>query len=844
MYIYMLTKAIHTENIIGLKEIEIAALQKQFGKNIFSSEKQRNIFHVLLEIIREPMFILLALACTLYFILGSSNEGWMMMAAMIFVSTISLYQDAKSTKALKALKGLTEPKIVVLRDGKEQTIQTTELVPGDIVLLEEGNKIPADAHVIKANDLSVNESVITGESMSVDKDEDEQMNLLYQGTIINTGKCYAKVFATGNNTKLGKLGKSVSGYSVQKTLLQIQITKFVKALAIFGISAFCIIWLINYLKTEDLILSLMFGLTLAMASIPEEIPVAFSSFMALGAYQMSKLGIISRQPQTIENLGAVSVICLDKTGTITENRMVLKSMYDYEKDALFDLENEIKINGSNLLRYAMLASEINPFDAMEKAIIEAYQKNVESETEVLSMVYEYPLEGKPPMMTHVYAQNKKKIIAGKGATERIIEICKLDDATKNKINEKAILLASRGYRILGVASSTLDNETFPEKQDDFNWKFEGLLALYDAPKKNINNVFKKIYEANISIKIITGDFPETTVNIASQVGIKNCLKYLTGNEIMEMEDAELQQKVREINIFARMFPEAKLKIIEALKASGEIVAMTGDGVNDAPALKSAHIGIAMGMRGTEMARQSADLILTDDNLDKVTDAIQYGRKIYSNLKKAIRYIISIHIPIIFTASLPLILSWKYPNIFTPVHIIFLEIIMGPTCSIFYEREPVETNIMQMQPRQRDIGIFNLNELLISIIQGIVISIGVLVLYYFYMFNGHTLSETRTIVFTTMILANIFLTFSNRSFTENFSKTIFYRNNFVLPVLILSITFLCIIHLIPIVKDLFQLSIITIPDFLLCLGVAFTSVMWFEVYKTGLSIVKKQSALSV
>ena len=501
--------AVHIENIKGLQEQQIPALQERFGKNIFAFEKQRRFIHVLLDIIREPMFLLLIATCILYFNLGRPNEGWMMTAAMIFVATISIYQDVKSTKALKALKELTEPKIAVLRDEVKKIISSAELVPGDMMLLEEGNKIPADARVIQGNDLSVNESVITGESMPVDKHEADGYNILYQGTTVNTGKCYAMVTAIGNYTVLGKLGKSVSGYAAPKTLLQIQIAKFVKLLAIFGISAFCIIWLVNYLKTDDVTLSLLFGLTLAMASIPEEIPVAFSSFMALGAYQMSKLGIISRQPQTIENLGAVSVICLDKTGTITENKMQVKIIYEYAADTLINIEDTTQLQNENVLKYALLASETNPFDAMEKAIWEIYIQHTDGLAHKnLKMIYEYALQGQPPMMTHVYEQENKKIIAAKGAAERIIKICRLDDVSIKKINGQIKILASQGYRVLGVASSIHTDKALPTKQDDFNWKFEGLLALYDAPKKNVAAVFKKFYDAKIDIKIITGDFAE------------------------------------------------------------------------------------------------------------------------------------------------------------------------------------------------------------------------------------------------------------------------------------------------------------------------------------------------
>ena len=830
-------RVIHIENIKGLDEHVIPALQEQYGKNIFEKEDSGTFYRILWDIAKEPMFILLAIACSVYFFLGETNEGFMMAAAMVFVAAISIYQENKSAKALKALKQYTEPKVTVIRNGEEKVIDAENLVPGDVMVLEEGNNIPADALMIQANDLSINESIISGESLPVEKNLSEGHNNLFQGTTINSGKCIASVTAIGNQTALGKLGKAVAAYSPSKTLLQQQIGKFVQRLFFFGLSAFILIWLVNYLKTGSLTQSLLFGLTLAMAAVPEEIPVAFSSFMALGAYKMSKLGIISRQPQTIENLGAVTVICLDKTGTITENKMEVKMIYDFARDELMDTDKMQRYKDGTVLRYAMLASEKDPFDAMEKAIHEAWSLYATDGSASLKQIYEYPLEGRPPMMTHVYQQENNKIIAAKGAAERILNVCKVDPVTESRINAYIKKLAEKIHRVLGVASAFHQDSELPLRQDAFNWKFEGLISLYDPPKKNIQKIFRQFYGAGINLKLLTGDYPETAINIADQTGMLGYQKYYTGNDVMRMNDEELRDTVRSFNLFARMFPEAKLKVIEALKANGEIVAMTGDGVNDGPALKAADIGIAMGKKGTEIARQASDLILTDDNIEKISEAILQGRKIFSNLKKAVRYIISIHIPIILTAALPLLFGWKYPNIFTPIHVIFLELIMGPTCSIFFEREPVEKEIMLLPPRDRKMGLFRDNELFISIVQGIVIAGGILVLYYFYMKADYSIEETRTIVFTTLVLSNIFLTFANRSFNENFAKTIFYKNNLAPWVVIISLLFLAAIHLVPFFNHLFLLTPIVKADFWLCAGVAFVSVMWFEVYKTLLILVK-------
>jgi P-type Ca2+ transporter type 2C len=830
----MPTKVLESATLQGLSQAQIVLLQRQYGKNVFRHSSPHRFLHILWNIAREPMFILLAISCSLYFVLGNINEGIMMAVAMMIVMAISLYQEVRSSHALKALKQFTEPKVTVIRNGIQVVISNEDLVPGDIIMLEEGAKVPADAEVVQSNDLSVNESIITGESLPVEKNQSKNKNLLYQGSTIDSGKCIARVTETGNNTVLAKIGKSIEGYASQKTLLQVQINRFVRSLALFGLLALFVIFLVNYVRYDHFATSLLFALTLAMSAVPEEIPVAFSSFMALGAYKMSKLGIISRQPQIIENLGSVNVICLDKTGTITENRMEVKSIYDYKNDATIDVGNGIEPGNEMVLRYAVLASESNPFDAMEKAIWNAWYLHVgDKNLRAQGMIYEYPLEGRPPMMTHVYQSGNTFMVAGKGATERICTICRLDEFNKKKVLRQAQLLAAKGHRVLGVASAFHKESSFPESQDDFNWRFEGMVSMFDPLKKNIPEVLKKIYDAKIEIKLITGDYPETAINIAQQAGIQNPLRFYTGEEIINMNEEKLKTSVKTTNVFARMFPDAKLRVINAIKANGEIVAMTGDGVNDAPALKASNIGIAMGQKGTETAQAVSDLVLTDDNLEKIVLAVREGRKIYNNLVKAIRYIISIHIPIILTASLPVILGWRYPNIFTPIHVIFLELIMGPTCSIFFEKEPVEESIIQSGPRNPQRGLFTYEQLLISIVQGFMITAGVLSLYFIFMNFDHTIEETRTIVFTTIILSNVFLTFASRSFTKTLYYTSRYKNRLAPLVLIVSTVFLVVLHFVAPIRSLFQLVPITFFEFGICLSVAFVSVMWFEVYKTGL-----------
>ncbi|MBD0284230.1 MAG: cation-translocating P-type ATPase [Flavisolibacter sp.] len=824
------------DNLKGLTEKEVPLLQRQYGKNLFTNKHSFRFVQAIVSTVKEPMFLILTVACASYFILGQRSEGLMMLAAIVFVTAISLYQEGRSSKALRALQDLTAPKVMVIRDGTRVLISSDDLVPGDVMLLEEGAKVPADAFILNANDLSVNESIITGESLPVDKSTN---TFIYQGTTINSGKCYAQVTATGNRTELGKIGKAVADIKQPKTRLQQQTDKLVQNLALFGFIGFAVIFFVNYWHSREIVTSILLGLTLAMAAIPEEIPVAFSSFMALGAYHMARHGIITRQPQTVEHLGAVSVVCLDKTGTITENNMQVKIIYAFPQAYLIEADKPKQLNeheqrlAKDILFYATLASEQQPFDAMEKAILQCYEAFEENQVRQWKMSFEYPLQGQPPMMTHVYTISNMTIAAAKGATERILKVCRLPDDVVLKVNEQVHALAAKGHRVIGVASAVHLEGDLPQHQDDFNWKFEGLLALYDPPKKNIAPVFKKLSAAKIKLKLLTGDYPETAINIARETGMLQEQHYISGKQVGNMQEGELEQVVQTTHVFARMYPSAKLKVVNALKTNGEVVAMIGDGVNDSPALKAAHIGIAMGMGGTEMAREAADLIFTDDNLAHLTSAIHQGRKVYTNLKKAIRYIISIHIPIILTASLPLLFGWVYPTIFTPIHVIFLELIMGPTCSIFYEKEPVTADVMRQPPQNRSTGLFSRQETFISILQGLMITGGILGLYYFFMHQSTGLQKTRTIVFTTFICANIFLTFVNRSFTETIVKTIRYKNPLAPVVVIISICFLTAILTIPYIRSLFGLTALSLLEFMICLGTAFFTVFWFEGYKSSL-----------
>lgn len=817
----------------GLSTEEVIQSRKKNGINSLEHQDKNHFLASLLEMVKEPMFLLLLTATSIYFITGDYGDGIFMAVAIILVSTISLYQESRSRNAVELLKKLSQPKSKVIRNGEIIEIPSEEIVLGDLIQTEEGTFIPADGIIIQSNDFSINESILTGESLTVFKNENSENNQVSQGTIVTSGLAICEVTAIGNQTQLGKIGKSLESIAEEKTPLQVQIGDFVKKMSIVGLVIFAIVWGINYYNSGLVLDSLLKALTLAMSIIPEEIPVAFTTFMALGAWRLMKMGIIVKQTKTVETLGSANVICTDKTGTITENKMSLAQWYTFSNDTInSDFNEKLGENEQELLRLSMWASEPIPFDGMEIALHDAYSKmEIKDERPYFKMIHEYPLGGNPPMMTHLFENQKgNRIIAAKGAPEAIIKCSNLSTAEIQQINKAIESMSEKGFRVLGVGVSEFKGNDFPKTQQEFAFAFKGLVAFYDPPKENIQTVFEAFYNAGIQVKIVTGDNATTTSTIARQIGFRNPENTLNGDELMKMSETELKEKVMETTIFTRMFPEAKLKIIQALKANNQIVAMTGDGVNDGPALKSAHIGIAMGKKGTEIAKQAANLILVDDDLSKMIDAIAMGRKIYANLKKAIQYIISIHIPIILIVFVPLVLGWVYPNIFSPVHIIFLEIIMGPTCSIIYENEPIESNLMSQKPRPFTNTFFNLKEITISIVQGLAITLGLLFVYQHCVQANCNESETRTVIFLTLIASNVFLTLVNRSFYYSIFTTLKYKNNLVLIIIGITVLITGLLLLVPVFSQFFMFGTVSTSQIGLSILVGFVSVIWIEIYK--------------
>ena len=822
---------INNFNLKGLTNEQVILAREKFGQNTLNYKQENGVLAALKNLAKEPMITLLIVAAIIYFISGKTGDGIFLSSAIIIVSVITLFQDSRSRNALQKLKNFTQPNCKVIRNGKTEEIKSEDLVVGDSLIVEEGTSITADGIIVHSNDFSVNESILTGESFPVFKDKSTEDNFIYKGTTVASGLAIVTITNIGNETKLGKIGKSLESIEEEKTPLELQISNFVKKMVIIGTVVFVVVWVINYFRSYNLLDSLLKALTLAMSILPEEIPMAFTTFMAIGAWRLMKMGIVVKQMKTVETLGSATVICTDKTGTITENKMSLAKIFSLTSQRIVN-PDEANDDEKALIKMAMWASEPIPFDPMEVALHKAYgDSHTKDERPNFKLIHEYPLGGKPPMMTHVFSTNLgERIIAAKGAPEALINVSNLSKEEKQQIETAIQTMTNEGYRVLGVGESIFDGKDYPNTQQEFQFNFKGIVAFHDPPKKNIETVLSHFYKAGIAVKIITGDNAATTTAIAKQIGFKGFEQSLTGDELMKLSDAELREKVMHTNIFTRMFPEAKLRIITALKEQNQIVAMTGDGVNDGPALKAAHIGIAMGKKGTEIAKQAASLILLEDDLSKMVDAVAMGRKIYTNLKKAIQYIISIHVPIILSVFIPLALGWIYPNILSPIHIIFLELIMGPTCSIIFENEPMEKNTMLQKPRPFATTFFNWKELTTSIIQGIVITAGTLFAYQYSVYQAYDEALTRTIVFTVLIAANVFLTLVNRSFYYSIFTTLRYKNNMVSLIIAITIVITGLLLFIPPLTTFFEFETLTISQLFICVGIGFVSVIWYELVK--------------
>lgn len=813
------------KNINGLTDDEIILSRKNNGSNKLSNKKKEPLILKILKIFKEPMFLLLIIAASVYFIVGEYGDGIIMLVFVIAVCFIEFIQETKTDKALEELNKLSSLSVRVIRNKNEKTISSDEIVVGDIVILEEGDKVPADGEILYAQSLGVNESSLTGESeivyknCEIDNENHFKLNMCYSGTDITNGMGIIRVTSVGNKTELGLIGDSLNLVQKEKSPLEKQINKLVLICTILSGIIFFLTLIITYINHSELVFSqrivesILAGITIAMATIPEEIPVILTVFLAMGAWELTKEKTLTKNMKTIETLGTINVLCTDKTGTITENKMKVQDIYSFDK---------------SFLETSYYACPLVAYDPMEIAIKE-YCKEKEKFDIKFKITKEYAFTPETKMMGQIL---NDKILCVKGAYESVIPLCDLSKADYEVIKNKISEFASEGYRVLAIARN--DNlEEIPEDLLNTRLSFQGLVALYDPPRYGIKSSLEKCYSAGIRVIMITGDNGETAKGIAKKINLENYDEVITGAELEKMTDEELFEKVKNVNIFARVYPNHKMRIVKALQKDNKIVAMTGDGINDAPALKKANIGIAMGKRGTNIAKESADLILLDDNFNTIIKAIENGRNIYSNIRKAISYVIAIHIPIaLLSLMVPI---FKLPTLLLPIHVMLLELLIDPTSSIIFQRIKSNKNLMKYQPRKIDEPILNLNNIIMNIAQGLFIFIVVFVIYMTLIKSNIDTNLSITIAYSILTLSIMLIAYqlkNNKTTISNFLRS--FKDKVSLIVNIGIIVLLLIYIYLPFFNKLANTTPLTIKWWLFILLFVLLAVLPFDIFK----IVKK------
>jgi P-type Ca2+ transporter type 2C len=808
---------------LGLTSQEARRRLAEYGENSLPGESRRSLFYIAITVLKEPMLLLLLAAGLISFLLADLSDAILLFVTVIIVLAISIYQHKRTESALRALHQLTAPLALVMRDGVKKRIPSAELVPGDLLLLLEGDRISADAKLLTSSFLEIDESLLTGESVPVSK---EQADLIFSGTLIVRGHGSAEVLTTGSKTELGAIGESIKKLSFQRTRLQESIDRLVKIIGFLALIAILAIITIFGFGRDQWLEGLIAAIAAAMALIPEEFPVILTLFMALGAWRMAKVRVITQKPAAIEALGSVTTLCVDKTGTLTNNEMqVVEVTIDSEQLSI----KEISSSGLSprILEIAALATPDTPFDPMDHAIQKLV--NLESIRAGHASVKEIPLEKSRLIYFHIW-ESEKLIAAAKGAPEHVGALCNLSTSDIESLNAQVAQAAERGLRVIAVAEGSKKSASVDlSSPEGFEFQFLGLLCLQDPIRDGVVQSVAECVSAGIRVLMITGDHPKTALALAREAGIADH-QVLTGTELNTVDDSEIEILVRDCSVFARVRPEDKLRIIRALQANGEVVAMTGDGINDAPALKAADIGIAMGLRGTDVAREAAHLIITDDNFTSIVAGIKRGRAIYANIKKAMSYVIAIHIPIFGMALVP-VFSSQWPLILLPALVAFHEVIIDPASSIVFEVEEPDPKIMSQKPRVPNSGIFSALDLSLAILQGLSIFIVVFGLFYQAQVSGVSEEEIRSLTFSALIFSNIFLILANRSRKLTIWESLIKRRNPAIPWIVLgAMSLLVILTNVAPLSSAFGLAPLELSSYFKTFAICYLSIIWLDALK--------------
>jgi Ca2+-transporting ATPase len=843
----------------GLSEDEAAGRLRSEGYNELVRNRKRDLFRITVEVCSEPMFELLLAASAIYFVLGDIGEALILVGSAITTVVVAVVQEHRTERVLEALRDLTSPRAWVIRGGISKRIPGREVVRGDIIVLAEGDRVPADAILLSCSDLQADESLLTGESVPVQKSArnagvpentsigliHDQATLVHSGTMIVRGHGVGEVFATGPKSEIGKIGERLGEIVLEPSLLQRQVRRLVRTLAAIGIGLSLLVVALYVLMHGSWLDGMLAGITLAMSLLPEEFPLVLTIFLVMGAWRISKAHVLTRRSATIETLGAATVLCSDKTGTLTVNRMTIAE--------LFADGETLQLNGNPkkagplsdkflcVIEYGVLASEAHPFDPMERAFHDLGQKLLTSSGRLhpdWTLAHEYGLSPQLLAVTHVWKPVVRQpdsaaeyVVAAKGAPEAVARLCGLNGNELKTILMNVDAMAARGMRVLAVASSLVPGPPWPKTPSAFRFDFLGLVGLADPLRPGVPEAVSECHRAGIRVVMVTGDYPATAKAIGRQAGLDVAGGVVSGGDLARMSDVELRDCAKRVRVFARTLPDHKLLLVNAFKANGEIVAMTGDGVNDAPSLKAAHIGIAMGGRGTDVAREASAIVLLDDDFSSVVQAVRLGRRIYDNLLKAMGYLLAVHVPIAGLSLLPIIRGW--PLIFAPVHIAFLELVIDPVASVVFEAEAEETDIMHKPPRLPQAPLFSRRMIGWSIFQGawvFLLTAGVLAEA---VSRNVPDSETRALTFISLVTCNLLLIFVNRSFSASIIVAFQRPNPALWLVLAATATLLALSLYVPAIRSVFAFNSPNAADFVRVLLVAVATIAFLEPVKATL-----------
>lgn len=832
----------------GLTATQANDLLLKNGPNVLPQAGKRTGLHIALEIIREPMFQLLIAAAGVYFVVGDRGEALTLLVFVALIMAITLVQEQRTERVLEALRELTTPRATVMRDGQVAVISGSDVVVGDLLVLTEGERVAADAQVLEAHDLLTDESLLTGESVAVRKlaaQEDrtvaaraggDNLPYVYGATVVVGGQGLARVIATGAHSEIGRIGAALHDVQTPHTPLHLETRRLVRVFSVVGLTLSGIVAVLYGAMRHDWLGGVLAGITLAMSMLPQEFVLILTVFMTMGAWRMARQQVLTRRSATIETLGSATVLCTDKTGTLTQNRMTVAELRVMQGDAMahWNASNPVLEPAFHpLLDTGVLASEEDAIDPMEMAIHALGAAHLPSKGchEGWALVHEYSLSRALLAMTHIWevpGAPDQHVVAVKGAPEAVVDLCHLESAQQSVVLEAAQDMARRGLRVLGVARATYATHAWPPSQHDFPLEFLGLIALSDPLRPEAVDAISSCRTAGIRVAMITGDFASTAQAIANQAGIDARGAVLTGTEVANLDDAQLQERVAHTTVFARVLPEQKLRIVNAFKARGEVVAMTGDGVNDAPSLKAAHIGIAMGKRGTHVAREASALVLLDDDFSNIVQAIRLGRRIYDNLRKAMAFVLAVHVPIAGLSLLPLLAG--LPVVFMPVHIAFLELVIDPVASFVFEAEEEEADVMQRPPREPRAPLFSTLLMGWSVLQGAAILVCTGAFFVVLLSVGYLAEQARAASFTALVLANFGLIVVNRSFAPLDTTALVRPNEALLRIFLATMALLAAALGIPLLRTLFHFGELS-PGLLGCaMGVSLGATLLLEMLK--------------